>query len=107
MSVKQNIAIKRKVEWLSKYVQLESEKCIKLDSFGKHIKYLLFNVEIKVRHGRSFTTCKYEQHCKSILHQEALHKPNEIGPSQTKIHQFYPVSFQELSKFEMLLLKLQ
>ena len=105
MSVKQNMANKRKVEWLSKYVQLESEKCIKLDPFGKHIKCLLCNVKIKVRNGRSFTTYEYEQHCKSISHEEALHKPNKTGPSQTKIHQFYPVSLPELSL--MLLLKLQ
>ena len=94
------MAIKRTVEWLNKYGQLESEKCIKLDPFGEHIKYLLCNVEIKVRNGRSFTTYEYVQHCKSISHEETLHKPSEIGPSQTKIRQFYPASFPELSKFE-------
>ena len=50
----------------------------------------------------SFTTYEYEQHCKSISHEEALHRPNEIGPSQTKIHQFYPVSLPKLSKLESL-----
>ena len=79
MSVKQNMAIKRKVEWLNKYVQ--SEKCIKLDPFGEHIKCLLCNVEIKVRNGKSFTTYEYEQHCKSISHEEALHKRNRAIPN--------------------------
>ena len=75
------MAIKRKVEWLRKHVQLESKKCIKLDPFGKHVKCLLCNVEIKVRNGRSLKTYKYEQLCK-VSHEEALHKPNEIGLSQ-------------------------
>ena len=43
------------------------------------------------------------QHMNIIIsHEEALHKPNEIGPSQTKIHQFYPVSLPKLSKLKSL-----
>ena len=81
MSVKQSMVINRKVEWLNKYVQLESEKCIKLDSFGEYIKSLVCSVEINVRNGRSFTAHEYEQHCRSIWHEKTMHKPNEINTS--------------------------